>query len=70
MTMKWDSYETGNGNCTPRLREEFQRRRGCVLTQLMPVLSGRTIDSSEVTERFLWDFRRTLSDLNGENYYR
>ena len=64
-----DSYETGNGNWTPRLREEFQRRRGYDLTRFLPALSGRTLDSSEVTERFLWDFRRTLSDLFGENYF-
>ena len=64
-----DSYETGNGNWTPRLREEFQRLRGYDLTHFLPALTGRTVDSSEVTERFLWDFRRTLSDLFGENYY-
>jgi len=64
-----DSYETGNGNWTPRLREEFQRRRGYDLTRFLPALTGRTIDSSEVTERFLWDFRRTLSDLFGDNYF-
>ncbi|MEI6604519.1 MAG: glycosyl hydrolase, partial [Verrucomicrobiota bacterium] len=64
-----DSYETGNGNWTPRLREEFQRRRGYDPTRFLPALTGRAIDSSEVTERFLWDFRRTLSDLFGENYF-
>ena len=35
----------------------------------MPTLTGRYVGSGEMTERFLWDFRRTLCDLFAENYY-
>jgi len=63
-----DSYEVGTQNWTPKFREEFQKRRGYDLVPYLPVLSGRFVDSPEVTERFLWDFRRTIADLFAENY--
>jgi hypothetical protein len=64
-----DSYEVGGQNWTPRMREEFQKRRGYDLTPFLPVLAGRVVESPEVTERFLWDLRRTVSDLFAENYF-
>ena len=64
-----DSYEVGCNNWTPRFREEFVKRRGYDPIPFLPVLSGRYVDGGEVTERFLWDFRRTLCDLFAENYY-
>jgi hypothetical protein len=64
-----DSYEVGCNNWTPRFREEFIKRRGYDPIPFLPVLSGRYVDGGEVTERFLWDFRRTLCDLFAENYY-
>ena len=63
-----DSWETGSQNWTPRMREEFRRRRGYDLLPLLPVLTGRVVDSREVSERFLWDLRQTVSDLLVENY--
>ncbi len=35
----------------------------------MPVLAGHTVDSPEVSERFLEDFRLTISDLIIEENY-
>jgi hypothetical protein len=35
----------------------------------LPALAGYYVDSGEITERFLWDFRRTIGDLISENYY-
>ena len=63
-----DSWEVGTQNWTPKFREEFARRRGYDLTHFLPVFAGQTVDSIEVTERFLWDFRRTIADLLAENY--
>ena len=63
-----DSYESGTQNWTAKFREEFQQRRGYDLVPYLPILSGRFVDSPEVTERFLWDFRRTIADLFAENY--
>ncbi len=64
-----DSYEMGGQNWTPKFREEFQKRRGYDPLAFLPAISGRIIDSGEVTERFLWDFRRTIADLFADNYY-
>lgn len=63
-----DSWESGPQNWTPKFREEFQRLRGYDLLPLLPVITGRTVASTEVSERFLWDFRQTVSDLMVENY--
>ena len=63
-----DSWEVGSQNWTPRFREEFRRRRGYDLLPFLPVLTGRVVDSLEVSERFLWDLRQTVSDLLLENY--
>ncbi|MEI8235539.1 MAG: glycosyl hydrolase, partial [Verrucomicrobiota bacterium] len=63
-----DSYESGCQNWTDGFEKEFQRRRGYELTKFLPVFTGRVVDSPEVTERFLWDFRRTVTDLFNEDY--
>lgn len=64
-----DSYEVGSQNWTPKFREEFQRRRGYDPMLWMPAVAGLTIESKEKTERFLWDFRRTIADLFADNYF-
>ena len=63
-----DSWETGSQNWTPGFREEFQKRRGYDLLPYLPLLTGRAVESREVSERFLWDLRRTVADLLLENY--
>jgi hypothetical protein len=63
-----DSWEVGSQNWTPKFREEFQRLRGYDPLPLLPVMSGRVVDSVEVSERFLWDVRQTVNDLLCENY--
>lgn len=63
-----DSWEVGSQNWTPKFREEFQRLRGYDPFPYLPVLAGHVIDSLEVSERFLWDVRMTVSDLLVENY--
>jgi hypothetical protein len=63
-----DSWEVGSQNWTPKFREEFQRLRGYDPFPYLPVLAGHVIDSLEVSERFLWDVRMTVSDLIVENY--
>ena len=63
-----DSYEVGSQNWTPSFREEFQKRRGYDLLPFLSTLTGRCVESPEKSERFLWDFRRTIADLFAENY--
>ena len=63
-----DSWEAGSGNWTQGFAEEFRRRRGYDLTPYLPTLSGIVVDSREVSERFLWDLRETVSELLLDNY--
>ncbi|MGB2754187.1 MAG: glycosyl hydrolase [Phycisphaerae bacterium] len=63
-----DSWEIGTQNWTPRMREEFQKRRGYDPLRYLPAVTGRVVDSLEASERFLWDLRQTVSDLLVENY--
>lgn len=64
-----DSYEAGPQNWTQQLPAEFKKRRGYSIVPWLPVLAGETVNSVQESERFLWDYRRTLADLMGENYY-
>lgn len=68
-TILIDSYETDVQSWTPRMAEEFERLRGYSLFPYLPCLSGRIVNSVRDTERFLWDFRRTIAELVEENYY-
>ena len=63
-----DSWENGAQNWTARMREEFRKRRGYDLLPFMPVMTGRVVESLEVSERFLWDLRQTVSELVVEYY--
>jgi (4-O-methyl)-D-glucuronate---lignin esterase len=63
-----DSWEAGSGNWTGGFREEFRRRRGYDLLPFLPTLHGIVVDSREVAERFLWDYRETVSELVLDNY--
>ncbi|RYX86400.1 hypothetical protein EON83_01650 [bacterium] len=63
-----DSWEVGVQNWTPAFLGEFKKRRGYDAVNLLPALSGLIIDSTEKTERFLWDWRQTCSELLTENH--
>ncbi len=63
-----DSWEMGAQNWTPKLREEFQRRRGYDPLHFYPAFVGDLVGSREQTERFLWDLRVTGSELVVENH--
>jgi hypothetical protein len=63
-----DSWENGFQNWTAKMREEFRSRRGYDMMPYLPVFTGRVVGSPGVSERFLWDVRRTVSELIIENY--
>jgi len=63
-----DSWEIGAQNWTAKMREEFTKRRGYDPLPWLPVMTGRVIGSLEMSERFLWDLRQTVSELVVENY--
>lgn len=64
-----DSYEVETTNWTTGFETQFENLRGYDLTSYLPTLAGYYIESGEISERFLWDFRRTIGDLIAENYY-
>ncbi len=64
-----DSYEVGGQNWTENFRKEFKKRRGYDPLKFLPAFTGRVVDNPAVSERFLWDMRRTIADLFAENYY-
>jgi hypothetical protein len=55
---------------TPTFIAEFRARRGYDPSPYLPVLTGRILDSRELSSRFLWDYRRTIGDLYATNHYR
>jgi hypothetical protein len=63
-----DSWEVGSQNWTPAFREEFRRLRGYDPLPFLPVMTGRVVDSLNISERFLWDLRQTISELVVKNY--
>jgi hypothetical protein len=65
----FDSYEAGTPTWTPKMREEFQTRRGYDLTDFLPVLAKRTVGSAAETKIFSADFTRTIHDLYRDNYF-
>ena len=54
-----DSYEAGWETWSPRLAEEFEKRRGYSLLPWMPVLTGQIVEKAERSEEFLFDWRTT-----------
>src|SRR5262249_39730609 len=64
-----DSIETGAQNWSELLPDEFRRRRGYDIAPWLPVLAGVIVGSAEESDRFLYDFRRTLCDLIAEYHY-
>ncbi|MCP9770508.1 glycoside hydrolase [Lacihabitans sp. LS3-19] len=67
--MVLDSYEAGHMNWTQNMPQEFQNRRGYSLLKYLPVLTGRVVNSLEESEKFLWDFRKTIGEMIAENHY-
>lgn len=63
-----DSYEVGSQNWTQGFEREFLRRRGYDLMPYLPTLTGTIVGDADVTDRFLSDFRKTVSELFVENY--
>ncbi len=64
-----DSWEAGTNNWTEEMRDQFARRRGYDPLPYLPALTGRVVGSAEISDRFLWDFRRTLADMWADNHY-
>jgi hypothetical protein len=64
-----DSFEAGAQNWTDDTINEFTRRRGYDPHPWLPVLTGCVVESAESSDRFLWDFRKTIADMIAEYHY-
>ncbi|AIT81997.1 glycosyl hydrolase [Novosphingobium pentaromativorans] len=64
-----DSIEVGEANWTPRMLEQFQRLRGYDARPWLPALTGTIVGTRAQSDRFLYDYRRTLADLLASEHY-
>ncbi len=68
--LQTDSWELGGINWTDDFAAEFLRRRGYDVIPYLPIVAGKIIENREVSNRFLADFRKTISDLISDKHYR
>jgi hypothetical protein len=64
-----DSIEVGPSNWTAGMLADFQRLRGYDPRPWLPVLTGAVVGSTQQSDAFLYDFRRTLGDLMASEHY-
>jgi hypothetical protein len=64
-----DSWEAGSQNWTDDMVAQFRARRGYDPIPWLPVLAGRVVGSAADSDRFLWDFRKTIADLISDEHY-
>ena len=64
-----DSWEAGNQTWTANMVEQFNRLRGYDPRPWMPALTGRVVESPKASDRFLWDYRKTIGDLIVTEHY-
>lgn len=65
-----DSWEMGIANWTNRFPEAFKKFRGYELDKFLPVMTGRVVESQDVSNRFLHDLRKTVGDCVAQYHYR
>ena len=64
-----DSSEIGMQNWTENILAEFRRLRGYDPAPWLPVLTGAAVKSPADSDKFLWDFRRTIEELFARNHF-
>ncbi|MBN2764394.1 MAG: discoidin domain-containing protein, partial [Bacteroidales bacterium] len=64
-----DSWEAGVQNWTDNMPDDFLNHRGYDMLPWIPVLTGHIVESAGSSDRFLWDFRKTIGELTAENHY-
>ncbi|HXJ87535.1 MAG TPA: glycosyl hydrolase [Candidatus Binatia bacterium] len=64
-----DSWEAGSQNWTDNILAHFKKLRGYDAIPWLPVLAGRIVESAGASDRFLWDFRKTIADLIANEHY-
>ncbi|MDQ1143130.1 glycosyl hydrolase [Pedobacter agri] len=65
-----DSWECGSQNWSPLFKAEFLKRRGYDLTPYLTIMTGLPVESAQVSEGFLYDVRKTISELVIDQFYK
>ncbi|MGN8056802.1 glycosyl hydrolase [Pedobacter sp. 22163] len=65
-----DSWECGSQNWSPVFKAEFLKRRGYDLTPYLPIMTGLPLENVSVSENFLYDIRKTISELVVDQFYK
>jgi hypothetical protein len=65
----FDSWESGFANWSPLILEGFKRLRGYNPVPWLPALAGYVVECPDKSDKFLWDWRRTIQQLLKENHY-
>ncbi|RZL49243.1 MAG: DNA-binding protein, partial [Pedobacter sp.] len=65
-----DSWECGSQNWSSNFKAEFLKRRGYDLTPYLPIMTGLPVQSASVSESFLYDVRKTISELVVDQFYK
>ena len=64
-----DSYEAGHQNWTEGFEKEFSKQMGYDIRPYLPAITGRVLESTENTEKFLWDYRQVIGRMINTNFY-
>ncbi|PTY05149.1 glycosyl transferase family 2 [Opitutaceae bacterium EW11] len=65
-----DSFEDGFPNWTEKILERFREYRGYDPVPYLPVLSGYLVGSAELSDRFLYDYRKTVAACMADGHYQ
>jgi hypothetical protein len=65
----FDSYEAGDQNWTPLMKQEFFKRKGYDIIPWLPVYAGRIIGSRDSTTRFRNDLKGAIAGMFAEYSY-
>ncbi|MEQ7799491.1 glycosyl hydrolase [Pedobacter sp. ASV1-7] len=64
-----ESWECGSQNWSPVIAEEFKKRRGYDMMPYLPAIIGVPVQSAAASEGFLYDLRKTISELIIDQFY-
>ena len=64
-----DSWEINHPNWTAGFLDGFRKFRGYDPNPYLPSLAGDIVGNAAMSDRFLYDYRKTVGDLVAENYF-
>jgi hypothetical protein len=64
-----ESWECGSQNWSPLIAAEFKKRRGYDMMPYLPAMIGVPVQSAAASEDFLYDLRKTISELIIDQFY-